>query len=348
MHKSSEARRSGRKRKSNQALTEFEIDDDIPDTVQLKRSRRLSSISFASYRTHCQKIVDTLWDHKYGWPFHNPVDPVALNIPDYFDKIKHPMDLGTVKQKIEAHEYVDVEDFATDVRLVFNNCCTYNQAGSDVYVMGEALGKMFEKQYKKLVRNPPPVKVYATAEEEIEDMQKIVAELQQEYEKLVAELEMLRQGKGGVVPTANGQGKGKRPKKETKRVDVKVEADTFSVKQKQALGEKINKLEPEDLQQMVGIIAGDLPESAKQNNELEVDLEVLQVSTLKKLDAFVNTCLQRRGIVIESNDNGKKDSSSSDSDSSSESDSSDSESDREKQPQPQQDAAPPKPNDASM
>ena len=45
----------------------------------------------------CQVLLKTLMTHKFGWPFNQPVDPIALNIPDYFDVIKHPMDLGTIK-----------------------------------------------------------------------------------------------------------------------------------------------------------------------------------------------------------------------------------------------------------
>ena len=34
---------------------------------------------------------------KNSWPFLEPVDPVALNIPDYLEVVKTPMDLSTVK-----------------------------------------------------------------------------------------------------------------------------------------------------------------------------------------------------------------------------------------------------------
>jgi hypothetical protein len=37
-----------------------------------------------------------LKNHKTAWPFKEPVDPVALNIPNYFEIIKEPMDLQTV------------------------------------------------------------------------------------------------------------------------------------------------------------------------------------------------------------------------------------------------------------
>jgi hypothetical protein len=43
------------------------------------------------------KIIKSLINHKHGWPFREPVDPVALNIPDYPQIIKNPMDLGTIE-----------------------------------------------------------------------------------------------------------------------------------------------------------------------------------------------------------------------------------------------------------
>jgi hypothetical protein len=33
----------------------------------------------------------------YAWPFYKPVDAEALELHDYHDIIKHPMDLSTVK-----------------------------------------------------------------------------------------------------------------------------------------------------------------------------------------------------------------------------------------------------------
>lgn len=35
-----------------------------------------------------------------SYPFREPVDPILLGIPDYFDIIKSPMDLGTIEVAI--------------------------------------------------------------------------------------------------------------------------------------------------------------------------------------------------------------------------------------------------------
>lgn len=62
-----------------------------------------------------------------------PVDPVALNIPDYFDIIKQPMDLGTIQKNIENHVITTKEEFAAAVQLVFSNAVLYNKPQDDVY-----------------------------------------------------------------------------------------------------------------------------------------------------------------------------------------------------------------------
>jgi len=109
--------------------------------------------------------------HQLAWPFNQPVDPVALNIPDYLDIIKQPMDLGTIKvlsvllearyspkliylfetqRRLEDAFYTSINDFASDVRLVWKNAMTYNPPGSDVYVMADVVSKAFESKFGKL------------------------------------------------------------------------------------------------------------------------------------------------------------------------------------------------------
>ncbi|XP_027932508.1 transcription factor GTE9-like isoform X1 [Vigna unguiculata] len=104
------------------------------------------------WSVQCATILKSLMAHPYGWVFNNPVDPVALNIPDYFNIIKSPMDFGTIKAKLEKNDYSGTEDFADDVRLTFSNATTYNPPGNDVHMMAQALRKIFDRKWKDLVR----------------------------------------------------------------------------------------------------------------------------------------------------------------------------------------------------
>lgn len=82
--------------------------------------------------------------------FYEPVDPVKFNIPDYFDIIKKPMDLGTIKQNLTNNNYTSFKDFIDDINLMFDNCILYNGEVSPVTVMCKNLREEFRKQYDNL------------------------------------------------------------------------------------------------------------------------------------------------------------------------------------------------------
>ncbi|CAN1802161.1 Transcription factor GTE10 [Linum perenne] len=98
----------------------------------------------------CENLLNRLMTHQYAWVFNTPVDIVKLNIPDYFNVIKHPMDLGTVKSKITSGEYSSPLAFAADVRLTFANAMKYNPPGNDVHIMADLLNKNFEAKWKNI------------------------------------------------------------------------------------------------------------------------------------------------------------------------------------------------------
>ena len=66
-------------------------------------------------------------------PFRTPVDPHALGIPDYYDIIKVPMDMTTIKKKLDEGTYKEPWQFIDDVWQMFENAWTYNRKQSRVY-----------------------------------------------------------------------------------------------------------------------------------------------------------------------------------------------------------------------
>lgn len=112
---------------------------------------RKTQLPPAKLKSKCIETLKGLQTHQHGWVFNSPVDPVELGLPDYFDIIKKPMDLGTVQKRLENGAFHCIEDFHTDVNLTFENAMTYNENGSVVYEMAQELKVQFAFDYKKLL-----------------------------------------------------------------------------------------------------------------------------------------------------------------------------------------------------
>ena len=98
----------------------------------------------------CRSVLNELCKKQhsvFNWPFLDPVDPVALGIPDYFDIIKQPMDLGTIRKKLDNRQYATADQFEADVRLIFSNCYAYNSPDSDISQMARQLDEVFENKW---------------------------------------------------------------------------------------------------------------------------------------------------------------------------------------------------------
>ena len=102
-------------------------------------------------KTKCLEVLKVLQAHQHGWVFNSPVDPVELGLPDYFEVIKKPMDLGTIRKKLENGVYHSLEEFEGHVHLTFDNAMTYNPEGSVVYNMASEMKEKFKQDYAKLI-----------------------------------------------------------------------------------------------------------------------------------------------------------------------------------------------------
>jgi hypothetical protein len=91
------------------------------------------------------------WTRLVG-PFREPVKPADDGVPDYFDKVKRPMDLGTIKNKMDRGEYNTAEEFETDVRQIFNNCYAYWGRSHEMSAAAERFQKSFEEKYAEMFK----------------------------------------------------------------------------------------------------------------------------------------------------------------------------------------------------
>eukprot|EP01114_Cavostelium_apophysatum_P001835 TRINITY_DN11608_c0_g1_i1.p1 TRINITY_DN11608_c0_g1~~TRINITY_DN11608_c0_g1_i1.p1 ORF type:complete len:402 (+),score=134.52 TRINITY_DN11608_c0_g1_i1:327-1532(+) len=209
----------------------------------------------------CHNLLVNLRKHKYAVVFNKPVDHVALRLTDYLQIIKHPMDLGTVLYNLEGGDYATPEDFAADIRLTFKNALTYNPPDSEVHIMAGSMSRHFEKSF-------------STMKEKLNDA---------------------------------GAEDSKPATEETSQMDVDTKEKTeepakdMTAEEKRTLSQNINMLQPHQLGELVQIIHQRMPNLVNQQpDEIEIDLEMLDASTLRYLDKYVKKCLNKSKKKAES------------------------------------------------
>ncbi|KAM9324481.1 histone acetyltransferase p300 [Gastrophryne carolinensis] len=86
-------------------------------------------------------------------PFRQPVDPQLLGIPDYFEIVKTPMDLSSIKRKLDTGQYQEPWQYVEDIWLMFNNAWLYNRKTSRVYKYCSKLAEVFEQEIDPVMQS---------------------------------------------------------------------------------------------------------------------------------------------------------------------------------------------------
>uniref|UniRef100_A0A4X2JWR3 Bromodomain testis-specific protein n=1 Tax=Vombatus ursinus TaxID=29139 RepID=A0A4X2JWR3_VOMUR len=117
-----------------------------PEYINAKKTGRLTN-----QLQYLQKVVlKALWRHSFSWPFQQPVDAAKLKLPDYYSIIKKPMDLSTIKKRLEHKYYVKSSECIDDLKTMFTNCYLYNKPGDDIVLMAQALEKLFMQKMSQM------------------------------------------------------------------------------------------------------------------------------------------------------------------------------------------------------
>ncbi|KAJ8494268.1 hypothetical protein OPV22_015989 [Ensete ventricosum] len=225
-------------------------------------------------------ILKQISQHKWAWPFMEPVDVKGLGLHDYHEVIKRPMDFSTIKNQMEAKEgsgYKNVREIYADVRLVFTNAMTYNDGRTDIHVMAKTLLEKFEEKWLQLL--PKVVEEEARQKEDeawdLANMQifqeasyeKMAKDTSSELDELNLHLEKLREL-------------------------VIQKCRKMSTKEKRELSVGLSSLSPEDLNKALEIIAQNNPIFRATGEVVELDMDAQSESTLWKLKLFVKGALE--------------------------------------------------------
>ncbi|XP_078174233.1 uncharacterized protein LOC144567915 isoform X2 [Carex rostrata] len=105
----------------------------------------------------CHFLLVKLMEHHHGWLFNAPVDVKGLRAIGYYNVVINPMDLGTVKCRLEKGRYSNPIEFSEDVRLTFHNAKKYNNRGDAAYNMAEELLEIFTVEWSILEADFAPL-----------------------------------------------------------------------------------------------------------------------------------------------------------------------------------------------
>lgn len=238
----------------------------------------------------CNGVLERLMKHKHAWVFNKPVDAVALGLHDYFEIIRNPMDLGTVKERLAQNWYKSPMEFAEDVRLTFQNAMTYNPKGQDVYLMAEQLSKTFEDKWVAIEADymremnltadydvGPPTPTSRKAPQQ--------SRARPDMKKTLDRSAMAYSGDPKrKKPNTAQSGKVPAPKK-PKAKDPNKREMTYDEKQKLSIN--LQNLPSEKLENVVQIIKKRNPSVSQQDDEIEVDIDSVDTETLWELDRFI-------------------------------------------------------------
>ncbi|XP_062097013.1 transcription factor GTE4-like [Humulus lupulus] len=250
----------------------------------------------------CGNLLEKLMKHKFGWVFNVPVDVKGLGLLDYNSIIKHPMDLGTVKTRLNKTLYKSPLEFAEDVRLTFNNAMLYNPKGQDVHSMAEQLLKIFEDKWagieKEFNRNREDEIDDADEEEDDDDDGDGDGDMD-----LPRPWGPTRTRPAPSIHSAPAMRSLDRAESVTKPVDpnlvttpvlkkpkaMDAHKRDMTYEEKQMLSTSLQNLPSEKLDNVVQIIKKRTPGLSQQEDEIEVDIASLEAETLWELDRFVTS-----------------------------------------------------------
>ncbi|XP_075613550.1 bromodomain adjacent to zinc finger domain protein 2B isoform X14 [Balearica regulorum gibbericeps] len=133
-----------KKRKMDENISVSQLKQE--NFTAIKKPKRDDSKDLAL----CSMILSELETHEDAWPFLLPVN--LKLVPGYKKVIKKPMDFSTIRDKLSSGQYPNLEAFSLDVRLVFDNCETFNEDDSDIGRAGHNMRKYFEKKWTEIFK----------------------------------------------------------------------------------------------------------------------------------------------------------------------------------------------------
>ncbi|EAR84277.2 bromodomain protein (macronuclear) [Tetrahymena thermophila SB210] len=99
-------------------------------------------------------IINDISKRQYSLDFREPVDVKALGLSDYYDIVKKPMDISTLKNNFLEGVYKTIKEVWEDFDLIVNNCKAYNRIPDHpINQKADQMKSRVDKNFQKLLED---------------------------------------------------------------------------------------------------------------------------------------------------------------------------------------------------
>uniref|UniRef100_A0A7S4LZM6 Bromo domain-containing protein n=1 Tax=Guillardia theta TaxID=55529 RepID=A0A7S4LZM6_GUITH len=121
-----------------------------PPTFSMRICRAIA----VSPMAECKALLKDITGHVCAWPFLEPIATATSELENYSQKVKRPMDLGTIQQKLNDGKYMNPHQVRFDVIQVWRNCLYYSGEQDDATIMAREISNSFEELFSDRVHDP--------------------------------------------------------------------------------------------------------------------------------------------------------------------------------------------------
>lgn len=233
------------------------------------------------------------------------------------------MDLATIQKKLDSKSYKDEDDFASDVRIMIQNCFAFNGKDHPIAPMAQQFQDLFEERFSKILMAKEKSKITIfhkldmkekEIKTQIDCQQLILSDLnmklerleeqrKEEQQKLLANAEppVVRKKVKRIRNAPKKEATDKKNSIEKSDEDVQLNekvnpdseeddsAPSMTYDELRKLSMEINKLSTENLVEVLKIIRK-LEKDVSQDEsmeEIEIDFDTLKPITLRTLEQFL-------------------------------------------------------------
>lgn len=217
----------------------------------------------------CAKIIKKLLNIQSSVWFRKPVDPVKDGCPNYLLYVKTPMDLGTVKNKLQMKAYRSPLEFRDDVDLIWRNCATYNQEGQPARVDGDKCKAAFDRAWRDSGIEVQLQQIQDELDTAAAPLHERVGTLSNQLVRAIEQLPV----------SALPEGSARRE---------------MSFAEKRRLSMRLGALQPEMCQGVLDIVAADPRVTMSADGEVELEIDELRADTLWKIHDFLERPMSKQ------------------------------------------------------